>query len=422
VKTIRYFLISILVFGLLSFKLTQPFWGHHEFNGVFYGMIAKNYLRYGIIKTRGAQVTNLYPTPREQWSFHANHPATYPLFLSLVFKFFGSHEYVSRLVSIFASIVGVLLLVKLVEEIFPSPYSWLGAIAILFSPLFLYYGSMPVFEALLFPVIVAGLYLYWTEKQAKRLYLLFLICLLACLIDWPGFWLPIWLAIYELVRQKRKRVILTLSGSIALALAIIVLYQLVSLGSLANILAVGSYRLGVTKQPYTLPGWFDLLLARTRAFLGLPIIASAGLGFFYTFFKQKKERFWFLLITLGLGLSHIFVFRNITWYHDYMLYHLLPFLGLAVGSFLQAFYSKTKSELVVVGVFLAIIVTTVFLRKPFFRALINLEPHRDCVQMGYQVKESSEAKTFRLNSEKAKECPPFIGFYGEKPFEVEVED
>src|SRR3989338_8774885 len=93
-------LVSILTFLLLSYKLTWPFWGHHEFNGVYYGMIAKNYLRYGLLATKGGQVNNLFPAAPSEWSYHVNHPATYPLLLALSFRMFGTAEATARLVSI----------------------------------------------------------------------------------------------------------------------------------------------------------------------------------------------------------------------------------------------------------------------------------------------------------------------------------
>ena len=422
VNKLHILFLSLLVFALLSYKLTQPFWGHHEFNGVFYGMIAKNYLRYGILQTRGAQVTNLSPTTPSQWSFHTNHPATFPLLLSLFFALFGPYEYVSRLISIVASIVAVVVLGRLISSIFQTPLSWLAAVLILFSPLFLYYGSLPVFEPILFPVVVFGLYIFWKSQRSPRLVLIAVSCILASVIDWPGFWLPVWLIVYELATQKRKRVLLTLLGSIAVALAIILTHQLIAYGSLESVVAVGRYRLGVTSQPYTPIAWLRLLLSRTRAFLGLPIIIASAIGFVVALRKRKRQAFFFLAAALGIGISHIFVFRNVTWYHDYMLYHLLPFVGLALGSLFHALYVKTRSALAVVAVFSVIVLTTVSSTHAFFTALVNLTPHEDCVEMGYQVRRRSELQTFQLTSEKAKECPPFIGFYGEKPFEVKIKD
>src|SRR4030042_4900810 len=107
---IQIILISVVTIFLLSYKLNWPFWGHHEFNGVYYGTIAKNYLRYGIINTRGAQVNNLYPTEKTNWSFHQNHPATYPLLIATVFRLFGTTEASMRMVSILASVVGLVYL------------------------------------------------------------------------------------------------------------------------------------------------------------------------------------------------------------------------------------------------------------------------------------------------------------------------
>jgi hypothetical protein len=38
--------------GIVSYKLTDPWTGHHDYNGAFYSLPARNYLRYGYGATR----------------------------------------------------------------------------------------------------------------------------------------------------------------------------------------------------------------------------------------------------------------------------------------------------------------------------------------------------------------------------------
>lgn len=415
-------LLILLVPLLLSYKLTWPFWGHHEFNGVYYGMIAKNYLRYGLLATKGGQVNNLYPAPASDWSFHVNHPATYPLLLAAAFVIFGSSESTARLLSITASVFGIIFLGKFLSTMYKDRVSWLAVIVLLFAPLFLYYGSLPVFEPILFPVVTAGLWKYWATRMKKLPWSVITISFVTALIDWPGFWLPIFLAVYELFTRKRKRFSAFLIGGALLAFLLILAHQAIVTGSAVEALtSVFSYRLGISQQPYTTLAWVRLLLARTRAFWGLPIIVAAALGFLIAF-RNNRKLAGFLSLVLGLSLAHIFVFRNITWYHDYMLYHTIPFVGISLGSLFHSVFAKTKSKILVYILCGFLVATTILATSPFFIALASMHGHKDCIEMGYAIRINQTPLTFRLSEEKAKECPPFIGFYGEKPFGIEAKD
>jgi len=150
----NYLLLGILAFFLLAYKINQPFWGHHEFNGVFHGMLAKNHIRYGLIASRGARIANLYPAAKEDWSFHAHRPATYTIFLSFLYQIFGTWEAIARLPSMIASAAGIVILAKFISSVFKkTPFVWLAVLPLVFTPLFRYHGSMPVFEPIKLPAI-----------------------------------------------------------------------------------------------------------------------------------------------------------------------------------------------------------------------------------------------------------------------------
>jgi len=412
--------VSILTFLLLSYKLTWPFWGHHEFNGVYYGMIAKNYLRYGLWATKGGQVNNLYPALPSEWSYHVNHPATYPLLLALSFRMFGVTEVTARLVSIIASVLGVVFLAKLLSALYKDHVAWLAAVVVIFSPLFLYFGSLPVFEPILFPVVTLGLWRYFITRRIKFPGSVIIVSFAASLIDWPGFWLPVSLIVYEWLTRKRKKLILFLVATTLLAFFIIIAHQAIVTGSaLENLKGVFEYRFSVTKQPYTPIAWVRLLAARTRAFWGLPIIVASGIGYLLAF-RGTRKLGGFLSAILALGLAHILVFRNITWYHDYMLYHTIPFVGASLGSLLSFVFRKTRSRIAVYMLVAILIGLTITTTNAFFIALASMNGYKDCTEMAYAARTNPTPLTFRLSQEKAKECPPFVGFYAEKPFGIKA--
>lgn len=79
-------LLFVLILPFIGSRINRPFIGHHDFNGAFYSQIARNYLKIGLIKSRGAQIINSGDISNGDWNLHTHHPATYPILLSLIFS------------------------------------------------------------------------------------------------------------------------------------------------------------------------------------------------------------------------------------------------------------------------------------------------------------------------------------------------
>jgi len=411
--------VMVGVFGLLIPRMGEPFSGHHEFNGVFYGQIARNYLRYGLFETKGAQVTNLWRADKTSWSLHTHHPATYPLLLAGVFSVVGESEAAARVVSVIFSMLGVGVLMLLSCEVFGRGKT-LAVLPVSVTPLFLYYGRLPVFEPLLLTFTSLALWAYVKiDYDGKYRWWLMGSIFVLLLIDWPGFWVGAWILAAEALTKKRKEVVLGIVAAMVGAGVIILGHQWLVTGHLLrDFLSVVSVRLGVAAQPYTPSGWLGLLVSRSKAFFGLPVLIAAALGLGLTVVKGSGKESKMLLVALSTGVSHILVFRNIAWYHDYMLYHLIPFAVLAVAGLANRFDKRGEGS-VVAGLSLLAIITVVVTNK-FYVDLAAIRPHEKCVEFGERVKESDKVLTFEVWEEEARICPPFIGYYGDKPFEIKT--
>ena len=386
-------------------RIQEPFWGHHEFNGVFYGTIAKNYVHYGLELTQGAQIVNYVEAAKEDWSLHLRHPATYPLVLASWGLLFGFSEMALRGLSVLASILGMVSLAGLNRSVFKSVWASLAVVPMLVTPLFLYYGSLPVFEPILFPIITLGLWSYWSKRERKIDLLTPLLCGLAVFVDWPGFWLGFWLLVWEIFRKKRSGVIIGIGVSLLISIAIIFGHQWLLTGSMASLGEALVDRSSFGREPFTYSEWIQTLVSRTKAFWGLPILIGVGVGFGWKL-RTRDESSELLIVGLLIGLSHIFVFRTITWYHDYMLYHLLPFVGLGLGSLISVLEVKIKGWWI--GLLIIVLTgTTFWMTNPFFIALSSVQPHRDCVESGLQQRGQRE---LRLPSRESN-CGTFAGYY-----------
>lgn len=389
-------------------QLTQPFWGHHEFNGVFYGTIARNYHRYGLLQTKGAQVTTGFETSAENWGYHTHHPATYPLLLYLWTLIMPFTELSMRSVSVLATTTTILYWLWVNRR---QSATFLGAvmsvILLLMTPLLRYYFSLPVFEPLMLPLMLIGAMAYQKRQSRLLIWMIFL----SALLDWPGYWLGIWVSIISLVKKDWRLVKLACLSLLGVT-GVILFHQWLAYGNpLTEIIEIGQKRLDVTAQPYTLYQWLRLLISRTKSFLGLPVLVASFIGSLIMIRSRQKPLF---VLLLGIGLSHILVFRNITWYHDYMLYHLLPLLLFTSLTFFK--WLQQKSNLFAMSILSVFLILELATTSRFYTDLAKMQPHKVCVEFGQQVAKTDSVLTFVGTQEKLNSCPPFIGFYGQKRF------
>lgn len=401
--------LFVLLLALYLPRIRHPFWGHHEFNGVFYGTIARNYHRYGLLQTKGAQITTPYLSENSSWNFHTHHPATYPLILYFATLILSFTESSLRLISLIATaLASYLWLYQHKESQAKLIASFFALVLVLSTPLLRYYGFLPVFEPLLLPLTLLGLLLY----RKHQIRTLALVCFLASLLDWPGYWLGIWIAVFSLLDKDYKTAKI-IGLVLLLSTMLIVGHQWIAYGNpFGAIVQIGSERLSLTNQPYTTYEWLRLLISRTKAFWGTPLLLTTFMGVAVGL-KQKNKT---LLLAFMIGVSHIFVFRNITWYHDYMLYHLIPFFLYSVTQVFYITYKRATGISLIV--FTGLIGLNVLMTNKFAVDLMAITPHKECVEFGKKI--SSEGSTkipvFFGSSEEIKTCPPFIGFYGMKPF------
>lgn len=125
-------LILILVFAFLiySYNIIQPFLYLEESMTTVYGVPAKNFLKYGLIKTKFAPLCvsgpiEYYDNVNEH--YRVRHPFLSSFAIYLSFSIFGVHEWSLRLVFIIFALAGVILFYLLARRL-------LGKIVNLFLP------------------------------------------------------------------------------------------------------------------------------------------------------------------------------------------------------------------------------------------------------------------------------------------------
>lgn len=355
---VKFSLVFIFCLFLLTDQLAKPFIGHHDWNGVFYSGIARNYLRSGLVATKLGQMTG----PNV---FYTHYPPLFPLVLASAFKIFGQSDLVARLVPVFFT-AGSLGLLYLISR------SWI-VIVLALTPMLRYFGQMPSQEALLVFFSCLSVYAYLNHKTK-----LFYFSVIAnALSGWAGYFL------YPLLLFKdRSRLLKT--GLILVAvfgLHLVHIYILTGSFSGGGILDALLLRLGLFpalgKAEPELAGqftWISYLLKEARILtvyytLTLLLLAAAGL------LSVRKK---LTIILFIWGLSYPLIFSNVVFVHEYFNIFFVPFLALSTTDLIHRFNLRP--------IFIAIIFLTIFLeRNKFYQALKATEAFKPGYQLGLEI-------------------------------------
>ncbi|MBI2310127.1 glycosyltransferase family 39 protein [Candidatus Collierbacteria bacterium] len=337
--------ICLVIFAavMISPWLNRPFTGHHDFTGAFDSLMARNYLRYGLIQTKLGQVTSLAGVQPENFSYHTHHPPGVPLLIAAVYKIFGEHEWAAR--AEFAAFgLGSVYLLFLLGKNFSGNTGWQAAVLMSSTILFIYVSVMPVYEspALFLMLIQFYGFCRFTETGRKRyLALMTAGAFGGYIIAWVTYFAAPILLVNEIRirRWKYIRLLLTFIGAGAGFFGLHLWHTKILTGSWfgGGLGAIFLHRLSATEETdpryaFNLVSYVTTIARRIFDFYGWPILIAAGLGSaVITTDKTRKNERWLWYVLLGTALSLPIVFRNYVFVHDYLLFYFSPILGLSAA-------------------------------------------------------------------------------------------
>ena len=182
------FLLSVILIGQ---NLDKPFWGEHDWNGVRYGNIARNYLRYGYWETKFGQIENSGEVKNKEFEYYTHYPPLLPILISFSYKLFGVSEWSTRLVPLLATSGSIVLIFLIGVQIWNMRVGILAGLLALATPMVLYFGKNPVHESgTLFFILLAFFGYLATLKRKKYGKIIFILGLiLAEMTAWAGYFL-----------------------------------------------------------------------------------------------------------------------------------------------------------------------------------------------------------------------------------------
>ncbi|HEY5600936.1 MAG TPA: glycosyltransferase family 39 protein [Patescibacteria group bacterium] len=419
--------LFILSFSILSINIKKPFVGAHDFNGVFFGQIAKNYFRYNF-ETKLGQVVNADITPKNEWAYHTHHPPLLPLMLAVFGVLFGFSESALRLVPVIFSGFSIILIYLIGKELFSKTVGFIASLLPMGTPLFAYYAKMPVHEPLILTFLLAAIwqYLYWVKsKKSVNYYLMIFFTILGLLSGWPFYYFPILLGLYTyLYNRKNFKQILP----IAILPVVFVLLQLIHVKILTGSYLTGIFDAFILRvgSSFSVLEFLKTELQFLNAFLG-KIILVLSLAFLINLIisiknKIKSKQIGLILMFGIAGSLHLIAARNASVRHDYLIFLLIPFFAFSSALILEGITNKIGLKiklnknllLLMMGIAVSIFVGVEKLK--FTNALITGEINKPGFIVGSTVSKltSPGDRVLFANQEFTEFFGPFVAFYADR--------
>lgn len=419
----KYYLL-ILVLGLIFLiqNLNKPFYGHHDFNSVYYSMMAKNYLKYGLLTTKLGQVVNPGYISPDEFDFQTHYPSTFPLLLAASYKLFGYHEWAGRLVPLIFSLGILILLFKIAHQLEFSPLASFASSIVVVVPMLRYFGKLPVHEPLVVFCSLLSVYFYLKfihRPQKHSLIALYLSTLFNCLISWPGYLLYPLLTLHAFIYYRRRWLSVAVVNLVLIASLGLHLFHVYLLtgdwlgGGLTKALF---FRLNLSATSGFTWGKYLIQEARWVTVYYTRILLISAAIFSFSLFKKKKLSLApsIIVALLLFGLTYILIFSNMVFIHDYFNIFFLPFFGLSFAWMINQLQVKLPKLVLPALILLFIFAATE--RLAFFQAHQNSNMHQTGYELGkfinQLVPEKESAAVFSINYANHHEV--FINYYADR--------
>lgn len=396
---------------MLTINVALPWASIHEDNGLVFESIGVNYLRFGLGFAKGQNVAdtvtmrNLAALPgipsAQQFAYlrfgpvvpeiYAHHPPLFGLTVAGSLLVFGFHWWAVRLVPIAYSLAGLIVFYALMRSLFSEQrrrlVAWVACGLYVTFPILAYYGRNVAHEsAVLFwtLLLLTGYFRWRRDGRTRWLALMALSVAIGVAYDWPMCYFAVLLfAIHWATTRRFSRPLFLASVVVAVGAFALVMAQIAWAldGNLHGILAMFLERSGgQTAESYTLALWIRQVLRFNAEDYGFVTAALVPVIAIFVAQRARAEgwspRIQFVVLTAAFGLSHMLIFSQGAFVHDYWQFYLLPCYACAVGWAVVALVRRFISGPRVAGVALVAIVLASFaLNFPEVHSLYSTGSH-----------------------------------------------
>lgn len=363
-KNVAIFLIilSFIVFGyFITRGINLPYVGYNAWNFNTYSHIAKNYFRFGFVKTRFAPIISVDEKFPEKPSYYLHHPQLLSIVMAVFYSLFGFEFWVGRLCVILASLGSLLFVFLIAKRLEGGAYAYIASGIFVFIPASSIFGRMIGQEALvLFFVLSSTYFLLRNVQTGDRLSLFatFGSIILGTLSDWPMVYFTLCLLPFLYVK-RRFRLALALVGTSVITSALFLGYAFFLSGGSADFINAFLVRSpgALLSMRFWLIKWILLISLRLLIYFNPLIVVLSS---FYAFsliaaiFKRRLHAVELLFLGfLAFGVVHVLLYPEGSFGHAYWIYYLLPFVCFSASKTLLPFFLRRKFAIVFLFFFFA---------------------------------------------------------------------
>jgi hypothetical protein len=344
-RRLHLFLVLTVIVYAVSFRvvtLNRPFqYDDEATGGAFYGLMARNYLRFPWADTHGLPVVTVGRLAGVPLVFYADHPPLVPLLIAAAYRVFGVGEWQTRLPTSIATVLAIGVLYLLAKRFATERAALVAAALFAATPMVLYFGGQP--EVLGMPLVLFALltvlaYLdFHREPRPLAFARLLGAFTLAAVSDWPAFILvPVLVGHFAATRPRRLW-----SWGLALAAWAGVLFVLLNVyiaraGRLPwnwmVPLLKGRAAVGVT-APFTARDWFRTAWTFNMHFHTGPLLVATLLWLLVQSVRTRPAPPGATVarVLLAWGGLHVLIGRQGVYNHEWWWWPLTPGIAMASG-------------------------------------------------------------------------------------------
>jgi hypothetical protein len=339
---------------LLSWNLTKPLDGYEDGNGGFFGVMARNYLRYGYAATKLGPVTNPGLARPEEFRYYPDHPVMLPILVSLSYRIFGVTEASARLVSIIFTLAGLVLWYRIVLMHYGRAVAAWAVLFLVISPMIAFFGATLIYHPLsmFFVLLILFWYLRWEETRHGAAFAgMLLSFLIGAMSDWsvyfmvPFLVLHCWFTPGSSTSQRWQILSLPLMAVGTFLLFLAHLWTIGGTERLAELFDALFYRSGANLPQGFVPR--TILNLGYALYLFTPIALLLASAWAIRIVRRIASRETLgsdglLSVLLGFGLVIPIVFGGGGAVHPFYLFDLGPFVALAAALSINWLYRRVS--------------------------------------------------------------------------------
>jgi 4-amino-4-deoxy-L-arabinose transferase-like glycosyltransferase len=432
----RYLIILPLLFALIFLvpQLNKPLIGHHDFTGAFNGIIAKNYLKYGVWELKFGQVGGLVSGIPKPTAYYTHYLPLLPLLIAASFSIFGVSEWAESLVPLIFTLIGVACFYLICQKIWDKKTAILGSMFYVLNPMFIYFGNMPVAEPVVLGLVLLEVYLYlrWLEKPLnKRLFWLCLVLIFHGLVGWPIFYIGLLIVLHSLLLKKFNMKLIIVSAIPFFMIGVQLFHSYILTGSFlgGGLLETlksrtGGQSLSFGGTDFTPFNYLKQEISWVQAYF-TKVVLFLSLLFTVTQVRKLKRdsQDATILVFFLIGVTYLVILAPYAFVHDFLNIYLLPFLALtaALGLIRVTTYFKKKLKINTELLIFILVLSLSFIQSySFSQALIKSDFNKPGLEMAGILNslQNSDNQVGLVSPRFESFYGPFIQFYSNHSYGI----